>query len=374
MSLPDYIERNMERLLSEWIEFAGTRLPASDFLDSAALADGSKRLLQAVVADMKSAQSETERKLKSRGESDFDSSETVKEHAHDRLKAGFTLDQLVSEYRALRATVIRGWTSEMGAADRPMLDELVRFNEAMDQSLTDAIRWFNDGLERTRDIFLGVLGHDLRDPLNTALTANELQQLTEGNPEASRRAREVATRSLHRMADMIRDLLDFARTRLDGPLRISREPADMGEICREIVDALALGNSGRDIRLELSGNLTGRWDSGRIKQVASNLITNALQHGSADSPIDVAGQAESDEVVLTVYNEGPPIQTDRQYTIFDPFTKNVASEQNKRQPGRPGLGLYIVKQIVDAHGGSIELESGAPGGTKFTVRLPKSPS
>ena len=378
MSLPEYIESNMERLLSEWIEFARTRLPASDVMDTEALLNGARLLLHAVVADIKSAQSETQRKVKSRGESDFNSTDLgkiAKEHAHDRLKAGFTLDQLVSEYRALRATVIRGWTSEMGAADRPMLDELVRFNEAMDQSLTDAIRWFNEGLERTRDIFLGVLGHDLRDPLNTALTATELQRLTEGDPDARRHASDAATRSLHRMADMIHHLLDFARTRLGGPLPISLGSADMGKVCREIVEALELAHNGRNIRLHLSGDLTGRWDSGRIKQVASNLIRNALQHGDATSPVDVAAQAETDQVVLTVYNEGPSIPSDRQYTIFDPFTHGMASDEpNVRQPGRLGLGLYIVKQIIDAHGGSMEVQSGAPGGTTFTVKLPKDPS
>lgn len=376
MSLAVFIERNMERLICEWIEFARTRLPASDFMGSDALSNGSTRLLRAIVVDMKSAQSEPERAAKSRGELRNDESalsKVAKQHAQERLKDGFTLDQLVSEYRALRATVIRCWTSDMGVADREMLDELVRFNEAMDQSLTDAVRWFNDGLERTRDIFMGVLGHDLRDPLSTAISATEVQRLTEARPDDRLRANKAAATSLRRMAEMIHNLLDFARTRLDGPLPISPQATNMEEVCREIAEALELSRD-CEINLDFSGDLTGTWDPGRVKQVVSNLLRNALQHGRAAVPVEIAMRGETDEIVLSVHNEGTPIPFDQQHTIFDPLVHGVAHEQTRgRRPGSLGLGLYIVKQIVDAHGGTLELQSEAESGTTFTVRLPKSP-
>ena len=235
MTLPDYIDQNMGRLLSEWIEFARTRLPAADYMGEEALRDGSKELLRAIVADMKTYQTELQRQEKSRGEQEEHASaigKTARSHAEERLKSGFTLDQVVAEYRALRASVIRCWTSDMEAADREKLDELIRFNEAMDQSLTEAVRWFNEELERMRDIFVGILGHDLRDPLSAAMSANELQHLAQGKPEVQSKANKATSENLKRMASMVHDLLDFARTRLDGGLPVSPEPADMGKICR----------------------------------------------------------------------------------------------------------------------------------------------
>lgn len=377
MTLPDYIEQNLERLLTEWLEFARTRLPASDFMGTGALIDGSKELLCAIAADMRTLQKESERTAKSRGERDAKKSPIGKSaHAHtnNRLKAGFTLDQVVAEYRALRASVIRCWTTDTRPVDQQMLDELIRFNEAMDQSLTEAIRWYNQELERMRDTFIGVLGHDLRDPLSAALAANELQRLAAGKPEVQLDANKAAERNLQRMISMIHDLLDFARTRLDGDLPLSLRDADMKAICTEIVEALELSTGSHEIRLAFSGDLTGRWDTDRIQQVLSNLVKNAVEHGNVKSPVEVSAQGEENEVVLTVQNQGTPIPLDQQHVLFDPFRHKLADDKDdERQPDRVGLGLYIVKQVTDAHGGSLELKSTAESGTAFTVRLPRKP-
>lgn len=376
MTLPDYIEQNMERLISEWIEFARTRLPASEYMGEEALSDGSKELMKAVVADMKTAQSDSQQHEKSRGERDVGDSaisETARKHAAERLKSGFTLDQVVAEYRALRASVIRCWTSDMGTADRQMLDELTRFNEGMDQSLTEAVRWFQEEIQRMRDTFVGILGHDLRDPLSAAITANELQQLAQGSPEVQSKANATADKNLKRMVGMVHDLLDFARTRLDGGLPITVEDADMAKVCREITEALKLSTNG-EVRLDLGGDLTGKWDTDRIKQAVSNLLKNALQHGDANSPVEVTARSDDGEIAVSVHNEGPPIPFEEQHVIFDPLRHSGEGRfKRSRQPYSLGLGLYIVKQIVDAHGGLLELESSAESGTTFTMRLPKEP-
>lgn len=372
MTLADFIERNMGRLLAEWDEFANTRLPAASGMDSDELRDGAEEILSAVAADMRAAQSKQAQREKSRGERPGSApavTETAQQHAVERLRGGFTLDQLVAEYRALRASVVSQWTAELGPADREKLNELVRFNEAMDQSLTEAIGWFHQQLDQARHLFIGMLGHDLRDPLNAAMAATELQLLA-SEAEAHRQQTERVRRNLYRMADMIGSLLDFTRTRLGERLPLDPKPTDLKETCREIVEAFERPD--REIRLECAGDLTGNWDEGRLKQLVSNLISNALEHGKRGAPVPVTARKENGEVLLSVHNEGPPIPPENHRTIFDPLAHGDVDAGNERSAGGIGLGLYIVKEIAEAHGGTVDLESTVEYGTTFTVRLPTS--
>lgn len=374
MTLPDCISNNMERLRSEWIEFAQTRLPAADLMSVEALSDGSKELLLSIADDLGTFQSEPHRLAKSRGEKDVVDSaigRASRKHAKERLNSGFTLDQVVAEYRALRATVVRGWTSDMASESREKLDELIRFDEAMDQSLTEAVRWFDDELERMRDTFVGILGHDLCDPLSAAMSANELQHLAQGKADIQSKANAVTRKNLKRMVVLVHDLLDFARTRLDDGLPVSPKPADMGKVCREIVEALELSRHVK-IRLTLSDDLNGRWDADRIEQLVANLLRNALEHGDPATPVEMAARAEGDDVVLTVHNEGSAIPLERQLVIYQPFNHPRGGEKKRDlSPYSLGLGLYIVKQIAEAHNGAVAVDSSAESGTTFTVRLPK---
>ena len=129
-----------------------------------------------------------------------------------------------------------------------------------------------------------------------------------------------------------------------------------------------------NVNMDLGNDLNGMWDINRIKQLVSNLVKNALEHGDSKSPVEVTARVEGDDVVLTVHNEGSAIPRERQHLIFQPFKHpNVGEEKRERAPHSLGLGLYIVKQIVDAHNGALVLESSAESGTTFTVRLPKKP-
>lgn len=376
MSLPDFIESNIERLVDEWKEFAKGRLPAAAVMGAGALRNGAESILRAVAADMKAPQSDREQAERSRGQLPERApalTDTARQHAADRLSAGFTLDQLVAEYRALRGNVMRHWTAEMRTADRQTLEDLARFTEAMDQSLSEAIKWFNDGLERSRNVFVGVLGHDLRNPLNAAMAATDLQLMTD-NPDTQRRSTEKIRRNLHRMTNMINDLLDFTRTRLGERLPIEPRPGDLSEACHEILEAFELSDHGREVQLACTGDLTGTWDPDRIKQLLSNLVRNALEHGRDDTPVKLTAAGGGEDVVLSVHNHGPPIPRDKQHVIFDPLTRgDVGTTQNPRLPGNLGLGLYVVKQIAEAHGGTVELSSTAQSGTTFQVRLPRAP-
>ena len=374
MKFSDFIENNVERLLADWEEFAKTHLPAAGVLGSEQLRNGAEAILRAMAADLRTEQSEWEQARRSQGLRPFHApgvTETAKAHASDRFSTGFTLNQLVSEYRGLRASVIRHWMSEAVGGDRSQLHELVRFNEALDQSLTEAIRWFDQGAERSRDLFLGILGHDLRDPLSTAAAGIELQRVMRENERAHTDATEKVRRSLDRMEGMIEDLLDFARTRLGSPLPLAVEEADLGEVCREVVEAFELSHTGSAISLECRGDLTGMWDSDRVQQVLSNMIKNALEHGISCTPVTVTAYGEADAVVLSVHNAGPPIPAERRHTMFEPLTR-ADIPAGARTAGSLGLGLYIVKQIAKAHGTDVDITSSAHEGTTVSVRLPRS--
>lgn len=371
-SLSRYIENNIERVAANWTSSGAGHLPGSGTVGFADQA----RILRAIVADMNVPRAEN----LPAGEPShpgFAATPTVTEAARDyalrRLHDGFTLDQLVSEFRALRTSVIRTSVTDMDMADRNVLDELIAFDESLDQALTEAVRSFYDGLNQARDLFVAVLGHDLRDPLNAIKSATDLQRVAKDDLEARRQANDTAARSIARMSEMIEDLLDFSRTRLGGKLPLARrDGVNMEEVCEEISESLRLVYSEQEIRLTCRGDLNGSWDVGRIRQVVANLAKNALDYGSKDTPVLINVEGVGDEVLISVNNQGVPISDEQKPTIFDPLSRGAfGGTAPQRSADSLGLGLYIVKEVVEAHGGSVEVTSDVQAGTTFTVTLPR---
>jgi signal transduction histidine kinase len=175
------------------------------------------------------------------------------------------------------------------------------------------------------------------------------------------------------MRRMIGNLLDFTRTRLGAALPLLTSTMDVGATCEEIVAELGAYNPERDLRLTLAGDLRGTWDQARLEDALSNLISNALKHGRADGPVTVDVLGEADEVVVRIHNEGEPIPREMQRAIFDPLVcgESRAAEQRRSDDGL-GLGLYITNEIIQAHGGRIEMSSNRRAGTTFEVRLPRA--
>jgi signal transduction histidine kinase len=175
---------------------------------------------------------------------------------------------------------------------------------------------------------------------------------------------EVAAR---RTSEMIGTLIDFARSRFGGSLPVVRAPADLHAICGRVIDELTAGNPGRRIEMDPKGDGRGEWDEARLGQVVSNLVGNALLHGERDEPVRVSVEGGDSEALLRVQNRGTPIPADLLPVLFGPFRRGSDSRGL-------GLGLYIVRQIVVAHGGTVEVESTGPWGTTFIARLPRSAS
>jgi PAS domain S-box-containing protein len=213
------------------------------------------------------------------------------------------------------------------------------------------------------EIFTGVLGHDLRNPL-TAISASA-QLLQEGLPRE--KSAEVAGRisaSAARMGRMIEQLLDLTRIRAGGGMPLRRLPMELGQVCEQAVREIEIAQRRRQFALTIVGDTSGRWDPDRLGQVVSNLVGNAARHGAAGLIETTLDGSEPDEVTFVVYNRGaiPPALIPH---IFEPF------HQGDGRRGGLGLGLFITKQIVEAHGGSLAVLSTPSEGTSFQVRLPR---
>jgi signal transduction histidine kinase len=195
---------------------------------------------------------------------------------------------------------------------------------------------------------------------------------TEGpdGPQHKTAARIVSAGT--RMDLLIGDLVDFTRHRLGSGIPVTRTEMDMETVCRQTVDEITAFHPRCVVNFKASGDLYGSWDSGRIAQAISNLCGNAFQHGSEDAPIDVEVRGEADHVVVTVHNTGNRIPKDRLHDIFNPFKQLDPGSTKPKNARSVGLGLYIVKAIVTAHEGTIDVESNE-GGTTFSLVLPRTP-
>ncbi|MEX2495200.1 MAG: HAMP domain-containing sensor histidine kinase [Woeseia sp.] len=373
LRLSKFIDANMERLLTEWQAFADTCSPAANDLDKSGLRDAAEAILRAVVREMDHPRTAHDRRKKSRGGLSGTSpelTEPAQRHATERLAAGFTLDQLVAEYRALRSDVTARWLTSSKSSDAETSDDLARFNEAMDQSLTEAIKWFNGRLERSRDIFVGVLGHDLRNPLNTIISTAEVAKISD-DLELMRECTSRISRSAERMSEMIAVLLDFSRTRLGEQIPLSLGRCNLADVCQAVAQDFEHSHPDR-ILLKCARRITGRWDEHRLHQALSNLVKNALEYGKRRNIVTLRCEAKADEVVVSVHNEGRAIPLAKQRNIFEPFKRTPPEDDGEDFNGHVGLGLYVVNQITVAHGGSIEIASDRRNGTTFTLHLPRT--
>jgi signal transduction histidine kinase len=224
---------------------------------------------------------------------------------------------------------------------------------------------------RYRERFIGMLGHDLGNPLSAIRLTSAALLAREALPQDVRRGVERIEASAGRMARMVRQLLDFTRARVGGGIPLRPGEVSLDAVCRQVIGELELASPGREIRLETHGNCRGFWDLERISQVVSNLVANALQHSPAGTPIRVSLEGLDSLQRIEVHNTGQPIPEELRPRLFEPFLR--ADRGPAAPPGLGlGLGLYIVAQIVHGHGGCVEVSSTAEGGTRFIVLLPRA--
>ncbi len=223
---------------------------------------------------------------------------------------------------------------------------------------------------------LGIVSHDLRNPISV-ISMNAGMLLRRGDaPPASSKALARILASADRASRMVRDLLDFTQARLGGGIAISPRPADLHEVTRQMVDEVQTAFPEREVRFAPTGDGRGSWDPDRLGQIVANLVTNALSYSPPDTPVmvqtrprEAGANREGDWLVLEVHNQGAPIPPEIIPGLFQPFKRG--RDHGRDSQRSIGLGLYIVRQLVEAHGGTVEIESRAGYGTSFRVHLPR---
>jgi len=366
----------MEAILQEWEDFAKTIHASIHRMTAKELRDHAEAMLRDVAADLETYQARQDGIDKSQGLAPQVPMDTAAEiHAVDRLSSGFTIEQLTSEYRALRASVLRLWQDEIINITAGEIKDMVRFNEAIDQSLAESVARYSEMHRDSQNLFLAILGHDVRSPLGAISVG---AQMLTGNANLTPSAVKTASLivdSSNRAAEIVSDLLDFSTSHLGDGIPVATSSMDFSQVCTTIVEEMRLSHPVRSIKLEIAGDMEVVWDRARISQAFCNLITNAIDHGSAEEPIVVTvREHSSDEIIWTVQNTGEVISSAQLRTIFDPakrFALRPASERKLSDKINLGLGLYITREIIVAHGGRIEITSTKEDGTIFTIRLPR---
>jgi signal transduction histidine kinase len=371
MRLADFIQQNMEPILQQWEDFAKTLTPAAEGMDALALRDHAEQMLRTIAADLQTHQSHETRILRSHGNAPrLNSITSAEKHADLRHASGFTIGQVIAEYRALRTSVLALWLPPDHVSKDQEVNDVIRFNEAIDQALAESVVTYANAVETARNVFLGVLGHDLRSPLGAVLLSAEvLLRAGDLPPKPTKNVSRIYT-SVKRSIKIVGDLLDFTRTQLGSGIPVRIEHDDLVQTCRGMVEEAKAYHPDRQVDLMTENTLPWRFDKSRMEQVIANLIGNAIQHGEADTPITVTLKAVDGYALLTVHNAGLPIDESAKPGLFNPLIRHLQGGVEYGAEAGLGLGLYIASAIVSAHHGNIEVESEIGSGTTFTVRIP----
>ncbi len=253
------------------------------------------------------------------------------------------------------------------------MSDLITYELEADEKFTEREEILKTAMAKSESQhrFMSILGHDLRNPLNTILMASTLQK-QENISETDRiELSEKITRAARRMQYLINDLLDTTQIVRGENFSIARKTSNLRDVCAMIVEEFRVANPQRKIEFYAEDQCDGEWDEGRMGQVLSNLISNALNYGRRDAPVKVNLIGETDRVILQVNNQGNLISEEMRENLFQPFWRGSKNNEAKLNSGGLGLGLYIVKQITEAHKGEISVESNRDYGTTFTIKFPR---
>ena len=366
--LADFIERNAETVIEHAMTFAKS-VDVGTPLDDVALRDHLPDIVEAIVRDLRTPQSRAEEIEKSEGRALSPPGHprtAAGTHALFRAHSGFSISHLVSEYRALRASVLRLW-AEAPEAAHATAEEVTRFNEAIDEAIAESVSHYANEVERWRNIFLGVLGHDLRSPLSAIVMTSELiARMAVDAPIATAAQRLI--RSGERMRELLDKLLVYNRAQMGIGFEVDRTEVDLVEQCRSEVDLLQAAMPELHIAFHADGPVRGKFDANRIREALSNLVVNASKYGTHGGDIRVELRDRGNGAELVVVNVGEQISRETLDLMFEPLRRGGVA-QGEAERVSLGLGLFIVNQIAAAHGGSIRADSEG-GSTTFTMVLP----
>jgi len=274
------------------------------------------------------------------------------DHASEHFRQGLTIDALVADYAQLRECIAR---------ELPDPAVRARLDHAIDVAIGAGVKQFLAQREQLRERFMGVLAHDLRTPLACVTMATEML-MTEKRTDHERSLLELIGDATDRMQRMVTDVLAWARSATGEAFPVSKCVENLDEIIRDVIDETRVVYGGNCISYDATGDLRCELDRDRVHQVVTNLVRNAIEHGAGSAHIVAAETDTGETVVLCVRNQGG-LRSPNSSDIIDPFRRR------KRPTHARGLGLYIVDQITQSHGATIELASTFEE-TAITIRWP----
>jgi signal transduction histidine kinase/ActR/RegA family two-component response regulator len=397
MRLANFILASVEPILEEWEAFARSIWPSGATAEPGEMRDDAEGILRATVLDMQSDQTSTQQAEKSKGagrtwDEGGGLTRASSSHGSGRVTSGFDLWAVIAEYRALRASVLRLWRESGPVPDLRDVDDLTRFNESIDQSLTHAVRSYAHQVERNRealianehaarrdaeaanrakDVFLATLSHEMRTPLNAIVGWLSIMRHEDAETKHFQEGLKVIERNTNAQVQLIDDVLDVSRI-VSGKLRMEIGPCELTDVINAGVNAVRPAAEARgitvDVRLDPSASRAS-CDSVRIQQVVWNLVSNAVKFTPKGGRVDVTLSRDKSSLQIQVRDDGQGISAELLPRVFDRFRQ--ADSSTTRKFAGLGLGLSIVKHIVEAHGGTVEATSPGPNqGSTFTVRLP----
>ena len=290
----------------------------ADNMSSSELRDHAKQILEFIAIDIEREESAEQTEAKSRQEESHAATNDSASVIHGKLRyaSGFTLLQLIAEYRALRASVLKLWHRNNPVVSSENATDLTRFNAAIDQSLADAAVAYSDKLNETRDMFLAILGHDLRSPLAAVATAGVYLTRPGAFEERVAQIGVRVKRSAATMNGMVNDLLALARTQLGRGISIERKQCDLLEMGQWAIEDAGAAHPNARFDLHATGELMGSFDQARLQQLLTNLAINAAHYGAPGEPIHVHIAGEADRVKISVQNQGVRIPEEAMPDLF----------------------------------------------------------
>ena len=379
MRLADFINSNVEPILQEWENFARTLKPAAGDMTDKELRNHAALMLEIVAKDLRTTQSIDQQIEKSHGDEPGEHDDAG--HGVARMESDFTIEQLVSEYRALRSSVLRLWARSLPLDCATDVGDIIRFDEAIDQLLAASVFSFAAGKREAdkkenerRSQFLAMLGHELRNPLSPISSAATILKQSTRNDPVINKVSDVITRQVAHMASLVDDILDVSRV-TRGMIEIKLDIIDLRQVIIDAVEQITPQINARSQKLDIMSPpepAIVKADKKRLVQIITNLLSNATKYTPKGGHLKLRLTLLQSEVVISVEDNGVGMAREFLPHAFEFFSQ--ATRTSDRSEGGLGLGLALVKNLVELHGGQVACRSEGLGkGSQFIIRLPRPP-
>ncbi|MEG5170599.1 HAMP domain-containing sensor histidine kinase [Microcoleus sp. B3-D7] len=354
----DRLKQNAEKIMRMWEKRAREEVSASTHQDSLVLQDSLPLYLNQLVDELSNRIVRTSARITA---DEVESTRIGKLHGHERAGyADYSMSHLIFEYHLLRQVIFQVLEEEapLEVQDRDIIIG------SIEQAVNDAATQFSETLRDIQELFMVTLTHDLRNPINVVKMGTQLtlRRLERGDTNTDVAARML--NAINRLDSMIQNLLDASRLRAGQSLKIEFEECDFVMLVQEVVEDLSFAYGERFVVVSNSEMRTF-CSRKEIRRVIENLAINAVKYGAPSTPITLTLQQTETQISLTIHNEGDPIALDAQSILFQQFRRTICAEE---QTGW-GLGLFLAKSIIEAHKGTLTVESVEGKGTSFIITL-----